>query len=725
MSKHNSNSFTSVRSSRFNLAGRSINLAYIIAGLVLCACIIGSIWWFRHNFEQVTSTDYALKTQAQYNPYYAAELLLNSQYPSIKELDSSENNEWTDEFATTLLDSDLKTLIDGLPNIDKTEIANGKRPTLIINSIGTKLTDARFDALKSWIEQGGHLVTFTSKGSDDDDMQAALERLETLQSETASIETITNDETLNDLMAALDSGNEFLNQLGVFRVNSDGNFDKYNKPEGDLNTQLEELLDEVQERQAIEENKSSKAFVEEKLAELLDFQPLSLINLTPRNEQNATDDINQNILLVKVAGLGSHLNAQLFQTFYPNSAYLHSQYPNDDNKTIKQQAQLIRHYINASTLASQNNTANDKQDLNTNVNDSIINSTIKNPKSNNYKTQSSKYQEFKSNDLKNIPELLAAILVLNDAQLVALFDPIDNVYLDAAFGNGRISVINNNDVFSNPNPNIDLFDAYTSNGVEGTDSVSISPPISVPTSMLYDLITPSSYYTSLLSADNAAWLISLTRDSTEVWILPNTDIDPLPVMLWKQARPAVLGLGLLAFVWLWSLYNRFGKMARLPTSQTRDILRYFRQIGRFGWHQDRAHKLTKATRDRVRLLVNEHLQNSFANDSQASAVDNTQIQVKQIQLNKLHELLIARLADKKELLKRPVAHPISGIDHHVDDVSDNSSDSLLLTNEAFIREAIDPDRLRSAFDYGLQGNNSAFDFTQMTQTLWMIQWLLK
>ena len=316
-------------------------------------------------------------------------------------------------------------------------------------------------------------------------------------------------------------------------------------------------------------------------------------------------------------------------------------------------------------------------------------------------------------------------MALSDEQLVALFYPTDSIYLDASFGKGRLSVINDSDVFSNPNPNLELSDeaiTYNTNANTGVEQADIAP-----NSALYRLLrTDDDYgYSSLLSADNAAWLIALTQDSSEVQILPNTDIDSLPVMLWKQARPALLGLGLLAFLWLWSLYNRFGKMAHLPTNQSRDIMRYFRQVGRFGWHQDNAQQLTQATRDKVRLLINEQLK---AGVNKASLNDvntvNTAANIDdQLSIAKLHELLSARLDDKK----RQLLHSISVSDHgsHVSNINDDSNDSLLITNEAFIRETIAPDRLQSAIDSRLQDNNQAFEFTQMTQTLWMIQWLLK
>lgn len=691
MSKGNPRSFA--RQISIKQTRRVIRPIQLIIGLIFCAIIIGLAWWFRHNFEQVTSTDYVLKTEAQYNPYYAAELLINSQH---------NNDDADDTVAITLLDSDLKTLLDELPPIDKTALADGKRPTLIINSIGTKLTDERFDALKSWIEQGGYLITFAARDSSYDDMQAALERLHMLEGERADPETINNDETLNELLAALDSGNEFLNELGIFRADTNydldnlihtednaGHTDDSEVAKDSFNGQIEQIIAEAEQQ-----INAKSLSVEEEIAELTRLQPLSLIDVSSYN----TDLLQQQLLMVEIWHSQSKLDAQLFQALYPDTAQINlQQTATDDTQILKQQAQRIRQYIN--TSQTNNNTLNAES-----ADKDIKNSDLKDDKK------------------QRLSKLLTTMLALSDEQLVALFYPTNSVYLQASFGKGRLSVINDSDVFSNPNPNLELTNK-ASIDVDTSDAIKMN---SAPSSALYKLLNSDQFSpTSLLTADNAAWLIALTQNSSEVWILPNTDIDSLPVMLWKQTRPALLGLGLLGLLWLWSLYNRFGKMAHLPSNQSRDIMRYFRQVGRFGWHQDKAQRLTQATTDKVRLLVNEHLKSTVTTSSltdvpatsHLTALNAVTNHEQPLSIAKLHELLTNRLADKKRLLLRSISTN--------DRASYENQDSLLLNNEAFIQETISTERLRHAFDSSWQDNAQAFKFTQMTQTLWMIQWLLK
>lgn len=724
MSTGNPRTSMSAMRGTFKQASRSIRLVHLIVGLILCALIIALVWWFRNNFEQVTTTDYALNTEAQYNPYYAAELLINSQYSA----DIDADIEFDDEIAFTLLDSDLKTLLDELPlmDMDTAAIADGYRPTLIINSMGTKLTDERFEALKSWIEQGGHLITFAARGSDYYDMQNALERLETLQQEQATPERISNDEMLNELLEPLDSGNEFLNKLGIFRVENDQDSD--DETEDDV-AEIEAILEESQ-KQVNQVNNESLS-IEDQITELAKYQPLSLIDLTAYGTNYSTDantEIKEkNLLLVEIYHFGAKLNAQLFQSLYPDSAHINLQAFNNNNhtnqQTLKQQAQLIRQYIKASNINPSGLTVKNIVKNKTSLEGKE--SVVSDDNASNDIKKNLKSSALKKSAKEQLPELLTAILALSDEQLVALFYPTDSIYLDASFGKGRLSVINDSDVFSNPNPNLELSDeaiTYNTNANTGVEQADIAP-----NSALYRLLrTDDDYgYSSLLSADNAAWLIALTQDSSEVQILPNTDIDSLPVMLWKQARPALLGLGLLAFLWLWSLYNRFGKMAHLPTNQSRDIMRYFRQVGRFGWHQDNAQQLTQATRDKVRLLITE-LSNNSINNGSLNDIDtvNTAANIDgQLSIAKLHELLSARLDDKKRQLTRSIS--VNDRGSHVSNVNHDSNDSLLLTNEDFIRETIAHDRLQSAIDSRLQDNKQAFEFTQMTQTLWMIQWLLK
>ncbi len=682
---------------RLKATGHSINPLLLVILVVIGAIIIWFTWWFLHSFERVSRVDYALKTQTQYNPYYAAQLLINDQYTGIDtdtgtdndnsgDMDASDIDSnasiattgiGTTDIATTLLDSDLKMLIDELPAIDPT---SDYRPTLIINSIGTRLTEERFAALKSWIEQGGHLITFTSERIDHDEMQAALERLSALQKVDTVVnpETVANDEALNELRLGLDSGNTLLNQLGIYLVRSESGLEDdldLGALSDDLEAQVEQILEEAEAQQQQQE-KLNEDYVPNKIEALLKTQPLSLLTL------------NNHMLMVEVDHdyYSNHdqLNSQLFAALYPNSERLEVQ-----QRDIKSQAAMIRAYINGTNIASQKHARQ-------NLHDTVTPLSAKDSQKN-----SSSAESIEDDDVLNkLPELLSAMLALEDEQLVDLFYPADAIYLDTTLGQGRLSVVSDSAAFSNPNPNIEMLDTP---GM-GTDNVS-----TLPVTALHELLD-TGYTLSLLSADNTAWLLALTEDSDTVWILPNTDVDPLPLMLWKHARPALLGLGLLAVLWLWSLYNRFGKMTTLPTRQSRDIMRYFQQVGRFGWHQDNAQKLTAATRDKVRTLVNERLQGTEY--QQNPSLPNT---IAPIPIAELHQALVARLQDKKERLDFKV------IDSELTDTKLNEAD-LLVHNEDFIRDTITPNRLRAA----LEGSSTqALEFTEMTQTLWAVQWLLK
>ena len=673
----------------------------IIIMLILCGLIAGFVWWFLQNFEKVTTTEYALKTQTQYNPYYAAELLINA-YQS----DDTDTG-----IATTLLDSDLKALVDDLPAINASDIELGIRPTLVINSMGTKLTQERFDVLKQWVEQGGHLITFTSQSVDSDDVDTALKRLKTLQQSDSDPITIKKDETFNDLILTLDSGNSFLNQLGIFQVYDEG-YDEDERSGDDTDIQLETIIDELEANEAPKknlENVPSKTFTENIIEELSNTRPLSLIaipkspSLPSQSDAFQSDTFQPDALMVEIEHEG-RLNSELFQAMHPDSPRVAavatkskdtdaSTSPLQSDKAISKQAGLIRRYI----IESQ----------------TIL---IQTAKTDAIKDSAAPTKDVISEqESDRLPELLIAMLALEDKALVGLFAPAQDVYQDLALGKGRISVINGTDVFSNPNPNLEtldleLTDSEIANG-EGANVLRLSA--------LHELLD-TGYEISLLSADNAALLIALTANSSEVWILPNTDIDALPIMLWKEARGAVLGLGLLALLWLWALYNRFGKMSVLPTNHNQDIMRYFRQVGRYGWHYDQAKKLTQVTRDNVQTLLNEQFNHNVAkqNDQQTLlnpyAMRNASLQ-SGLSLDEIHTELLKCL-DKK---RQQSLNTTKNANHS----QANHNSHLLIDNEEYLRSTISVDRLKAAFE---QTNpNQAMDFTEMTQTLWTIQWLLK
>lgn len=704
-------------SNRLTSAVTDIHPGYLFCMLLLSAFIGWFAWWFLHNFERVTVTDYALKPAAQYNPYYAAEILINHQHQSENVADDDDN-----DVAQTLLDSNLKLLLDDLPPLEDVEgtKAQGKHPTLIINDVGNKLTEPRFVKLKTWVEQGGHVITFTSDSSSFDDMQAVLDRLTELQKQQLTAEHISNDQTLQALIDKLDSGNQFLAKLGIFAVQPKTEGDD----EDDIEVQIESLIEDLQQ-QSEKPSISDKDFLENTLEILAEEQPLTLIapmTLPKDDIRTAQRLAPQNGLMVQSQHRNHHLNTELFRALYPQAAHIHkSQQPSE-------QAALIRRYLNEQLTR------------------------LAVPSAQSDSSQANAPQQDNQPRLPSLKltRLIKAMLALNDAKLVALFKPADEIFFDSRFGKGRISVLIDNESFANPNPSIDLpqnksiLDHIEDSLNEGNNGDDNSESGLTLTTSLAELLSPS-FRITLLSADNAAWLSELTADSSSVWILPNNDVDPLPVMLWKQARVAVLGLGLLSILWLWSLYNRFGKRAQLSTDQAHDIMRYFRQVGRYGWQQDKAAKLTKTTQQQTQQLVKEELKRHLQLTEQSidnalntplKDFDNTALNAinesNAAYIEQLHQMLIQRLKDKQQMVGSAVQDSQEYIGESSSKLTNRSADdskglthNQWLDNDEFIQSIISPARLRLALTSTTRESQQAATYTQITQTLWAIQWLLR
>jgi|26BtaG_2_1085354.scaffolds.fasta_scaffold00449_7 hypothetical protein len=719
---------TQTLGSRFNLSAYNISPAYAI-GVILLVGIIGLItWWFFANFERVSNTDYQLRAQAQYNPYYAAELLINNQHGA---------KDPQNIMAMTLLDGDLKTLLNDLPPLNQGK--NAPQPTLIINSIGSKLTEERFEQLRSWVEQGGHVITFTTGGNNPEDMQAVQARLEELQQaqNRDPVTEIANDAELAELVSQLNPGNQFLTKLGIYAVVSET--DASDDDMAEIGEQIDALITEI-ELEEQDKSLSDAERIKNILTRLAGQQPLSLLPLAKTTSNTAAElsapaavAISDSAILVQSEHYGQQLNTDLLQAWYPETAKVHhyspqnqsSQTANADSKNsninnaknkqaLSAQAALIRQYLTEQQrLIKQDVTS----ELPADQAKSIANRTAQ-ANDATKTTQSAQsinvVKSTKATQSRRLDQLITAVLALSDEQLLGLFKPIDDIYLDIGFGQGRISVLVDSDSFANPNPNLDLPKDTRDSRID--ERPSLDTPLAT--------WVQSDYYVNLLSADNAAWLTYLTQNSSQVWIFPSVDIDPLPVMLWKQARPAILGLALLALLWLWSLFNRFGKMAHLPDEQSHDILRYFRQVGRYGWQQDKAAQLIEITRAQVRQQLAKLTATSEG--TRAGMTDNA-LTVQQnyaTDMTALQQILITQLEQKKQRYAQGSPSPVS---EHSGIKASLPNDELanLLANEAFIKAQITPERLQAALLPTAKEGNTAFELTQMTQTLWTVQWLLK
>lgn len=745
-----SNSRLTPNASMLKLPSGGVNIRSLIYVSIVCALLALTVWWFRGNFERITVIEYELNTEAQFNPYYAAELLMNQLADKAIDKAESDSADMAEEdqyppYATTLLDSNLKMLIDDLPELPDD---SQKRPTLIINSVGAKLTESRFQKLRQWIEQGGHVITFTSNTTSYEDMQAVTDRLETLKKQKLSPKLILRDDELATLISQLNTGNQLLAKLGIFAVDEpnqnkddDNNDDIHNE---DIDAQIEEIMTAIQQQSGLSTKADDQTWVKESIERLSRHQPLTALS-SQSSSQVA------NIMMVQTVHSGAHLNAELFEALYPKSGQVHYQNPSrahppehpwEQYQQItaedKQQARNLRSYLSNQVVMLAGKLAANQPATQTLTN----------------KDKSTTQSTRESTEINRLIKLINTILKLPDEQLLGLFKPADDVYLEASLGQGRITVLIDNASMINPNPSVDLpKNKQKSDGSSVSDNTDQAPssvilggystevPEWAQTTPLYGLVFPA-FRVTLLSADNAAWLEALTADSSEVWILPNTDVEPLPVMLWKQARLAVLGLVLLSLLWLWSLYNRFGKLATLPTLQAHDIMRYFRQVGRYGWQQDHAIRLTRTTRERVLQQATEALAMSMSNGNAINASDHnegsspllaTSEQVVHLDRHwqDLNQLLLKRIDIKKQQLKTPQnssawsektpfnnkgANQLTNLETHY---------QLLQDNEDFIRALVTSDSLRLALAPTMYEGSQAHEFTQMTQTLWLVQWLLK
>lgn len=770
---------------------RSISPIKLLITLLLLAFLIWMVVWFWQNYERVEKIDYEPNNRVSYNPYYAAELLINSQNTNNQDNSDVDSGDYVD-IAYTDLDSDLKLLIDNLPEIDP---QSPQRPTLLINSIGGTLTPERFEKLRAWIEQGGHVITFSQNEIAQEDLDELLNRLQVLKQQATQnfnnqnpnenekqknlLNLVNNDAEFNAKLNELGSNNQLLLRLGIFAIAQLEDGDDENDSEEDITKEVEEAAQK--EMQKVIQDKKVDTNKPQDLLDDLNFIFKSMTPLTIKEG----DDGNA-IIMVQTDTADIGLDSEVFKQLYSNE---HSLYSSIDDKT---QAQLIRKYLRQQLVVLQNayevdiqsikddidasNNDNNNQGNSSNSLDHDNNPDVDKDKASQSTTADDESKDNANNDdssqedklteillaemlgKQNIKEdatylakLLTVAIALDDQELLQIFTPAKQVLFDSSLGQGRISVIIDNKGFTNPDPNIDLKENDMTTANQSNPFTKINGnPLDAPLLSTVDWLGPR---INLASMDNALWLLSLTNNSSQVIILPNTDIDPLPVMLWKHARLAILGGLLLALIWLWSLYNRFGKIQQLDDHQAHDILRYFQQVGQYGWKYDNAVKLSKSTQQQVHKLLQQHLAQLVNGKSLSKLSEllepNSQTKSSTTTLdqamNNLQQLLSKRL-DEQFKFNTKEQQDVDGFD------------KALQHNKQIVQQAISIARLQAAVspilsallseitaddetktqahkptniakqlsnNLGNETQLNATEFTKITQTLWVVQWLLK
>ncbi|MBS9780709.1 MAG: hypothetical protein KGV51_08795 [Moraxellaceae bacterium] len=623
------------------------NILWVIVVFVVSVVLATLAWQYYHT-EKITRVKFTLNERAKINPFYASELLLNAQNNDYRPKNSTSKappSKEKNQRAISQQDMDLMALIANLPKIKE------QNPTLIIRQLGTTVTEKKADELLTWVEQGGHLITFSHRSAEvgkkdwqkvDNRLMAIKKQLKLNKNQPiknynqAFANAIQNDKDLQQALEEIyqDNNEIFWHKLGVYLVENDNE-----KSQEKLNKTLKKELDKlVPKKEKNELNKQARRYIEK---------------LAYKNNKELIINNRQNQQLMVNADDNNYLYDELLLATHPQAKVR--------NEFSLANAQQIRQYFTNQLIKI----------------DKFLAKLTKVKKETN---------DFKKNLLER-KSVLQLLLKLSDSTLQKLFSPLNQVMIDVDYGKGRITLLKSAEIFDNPNASkVEIVHREKELLEKGI----------VPQNILNDWgFMPNS---ALYSQDHAQLLTDLTTNSDKIWLFPNIDIDPLPVMLWKKARFAILGLALLIFVWLWSLHNRFGKRQYLENSQSVDIFYYFQQIGRYGWDYDNGKLLSQTSRKQVQKLVQQAL--NLKVNSQFNQKDILQLS----QL--LQEKFRQKLAMKKD------------------------NDDLLNTlqaNEQEISQLLQIDRLTEVLFISNEGLESItpHEFTEYTQVLWLVKWLLK
>lgn len=193
--------------------------------------------------------------------------------------------------------------------------------------------------------------------------------------------------------------------------------------------------------------------------------------------------------------------------------------------------------------------------------------------------------------------------------------PPDNALFDVYLGEGRITVLNNNRVFSNPDNDIleSRYEQYcTKVQFEKIEFCQQAKEMnkkqldmaSMPVPTTWELLdtNPYSYYYSynIAQHDNALILNYLVQQREHVWLIPDIEVFSLPTLLWRYMQWACLAFVVFLLMGLLALPKRFGLVRPYQTDSQQNIFGYFDHVGQYLWQNDQA--LALVTQNRQRLL---------------------------------------------------------------------------------------------------------------------------
>lgn len=107
--------------------------------------------------------------------------------------------------------------------------------------------------------------------------------------------------------------------------------------------------------------------------------------------------------------------------------------------------------------------------------------------------------------------------------------------------------------------------------------------------------------TSIGERDHAYFAVRLLApdEGGRVWLLYDSDMPWLGALLWGMAPHALISVGVLAALWLWSLGRRLGPLAAAPDRRRRDLIEHLDASADFLWRHNAASALVESSRQRI------------------------------------------------------------------------------------------------------------------------------
>lgn len=663
--------------------------------LFLLLLIVGLLVWQRSTIEYIIETRYQTTQSANRNSMYALELMLSDKG---KQADSQ-------------LDIDLDELINKL---DEFKTNNQKPPVLVINQISSGLSQKKYQLLMTWVQKGGHLITFNGRSN-----WVSEAKWQPVKNAIANKNEAELDKALEQVHASYE--NDFLKHINIYKIKpdeADAYIDQVELEEArkeledsliNLGVDPEDVAEVLAKQEAEQKNnnRDEQNKITDKVKSIMQGPDFALIKIAEKDNHNG----KQQLLLLKNRSK-TYFNADVFYQKNPQAK------PMDTMQTatakeirwylFQQLAELQRKikYFNDADKANKSSEKNNKKQPSKQrltANQSDTESTSNNKQRKQAELIKEKRERFESGlylhtdyfKPQEATKFIKAVLKLSDEDLVKLFAPKNNILIDSHYGKGRLTILSDSVMMSNPRSyHLNKMKAKADNDMLGLNFF-------------------SNDYGHLLALDNAVFSHWLMQDAQDVWLFPKVAVDSLPVLIWKKASFALLGFLLLLLVWLCSLFDRFGRIKTLVSKTQHDIMLYFQQIGRYAWSVDQAYHLSKVMHEQSLKLI----QNKLAVDlTQSKDILLLQSKLMSLMLNKIKQLNVE--VNNNGEIKPNQTDTL---------VVCELTDQLILQNQQYFMSLLSTKNLQWVLvdAYKDEYQTDAKQFVADTQTFWLLNWILK